>query len=376
VDALKADNRRWVGIVFAAATVPLIALHLFGFGAPTAAAVVLVVGLVIVVLKNQRHRAVALAVISAIELFAAQLEYRAPGWLRLDVVDHPSLVAKAIREEGPGRISVVLDSTESFFLPDNLIRKSRDALYPLRWYEEKLEAIEGYGAPEPLRQAVATELHPPGRALYDLASVRFFVRPSEKPFADLRERLSSPIPLVIRNADLPEDSPVSLSISATALPRAFVVHRLAHASDEEVLQKLSSDTQEFRTTAFSSENVEASGDCSSTAARVDPDHRTVVINVNACAPGVLVVNDSYYPGWKVTVDDEPSRAFVVDYLFRGVAVPKGEHTVRMHYEPLSSELGLGISVLSLAGLAIALTRKRKTAAPEGAAVSRQQPGPA
>ncbi|MFL5319476.1 MAG: hypothetical protein ACJ790_07445, partial [Myxococcaceae bacterium] len=43
VDALKAENRRWVGIVFAAATVPLFALHLFGFGVPTAAAVVLVV---------------------------------------------------------------------------------------------------------------------------------------------------------------------------------------------------------------------------------------------------------------------------------------------------------------------------------------------
>jgi uncharacterized membrane protein YfhO len=44
----------------------------------------------------------------------------------------------------------------------------------------------------------------------------------------------------------------------------------------------------------------------------------------------------------------------VDYLFRGVRLGNGEHVVEFRYEPLSWRIGWIVSVIALAGLALAV----------------------
>jgi len=56
---------------------------------------------------------------------------------------------------------------------------------------------------------------------------------------------------------------------------------------------------------------------------------------------------SYYPGWRVLVDGQPSQLFIADHLFRAVHVPKGEHTITFEYAPLSFTIGIIISVLAI-----------------------------
>jgi hypothetical protein len=68
------------------------------------------------------------------------------------------------------------------------------------------------------------------------------------------------------------------------------------------------------------------------------------LNVMATSSGWLVVSDLYYPGWKVWVDDQSENLLQVDYLFRGIEVREGEHTIRMVYRPLSFYGGFGITV--------------------------------
>ena len=60
----------------------------------------------------------------------------------------------------------------------------------------------------------------------------------------------------------------------------------------------------------------------------------------------VLISASYYPGWRVLVDDQPSQLFIADHLFRAVHVPKGEHTIRFEYAPLSFTIGIIISVIS------------------------------
>lgn len=76
------------------------------------------------------------------------------------------------------------------------------------------------------------------------------------------------------------------------------------------------------------------------------------IDVQAAQDGILVVADSFDPGWHVLVDGESAPMLQVNGLFRGVYVPAGEHTVVMVYAPLSVTVGLLLSGIGLAGSAV------------------------
>jgi uncharacterized membrane protein YfhO len=67
-------------------------------------------------------------------------------------------------------------------------------------------------------------------------------------------------------------------------------------------------------------------------------------------PALLVLNDSDYPGWKVDVDGRRSNWITADYLFRGVLLEPGRHTVRFFYAPDSFAAGAAISGTGLLGL--------------------------
>ncbi len=76
----------------------------------------------------------------------------------------------------------------------------------------------------------------------------------------------------------------------------------------------------------------------------------VVINATLGDPGVLVLADSYYPGWKVFVDERQGKILQANHFFRGVELPAGNHRVEFVYDPLSFKLGLVISSLTAAFL--------------------------
>lgn len=57
------------------------------------------------------------------------------------------------------------------------------------------------------------------------------------------------------------------------------------------------------------------------------------VDVDAAEDGVLLLTDRYDAGWSVTVDGKPARPLQCDYMLRGVAVPKGRHTVIWTFRP-------------------------------------------
>jgi Bacterial membrane protein YfhO len=76
----------------------------------------------------------------------------------------------------------------------------------------------------------------------------------------------------------------------------------------------------------------------------------VVIRARSPRPGLVVLTDNHFPGWKATVDGRPADVERVNYLFRGVRVGAGTHTVEFRYEPLSWTVGWIVSLVALAGL--------------------------
>jgi hypothetical protein len=77
----------------------------------------------------------------------------------------------------------------------------------------------------------------------------------------------------------------------------------------------------------------------------------VVIEASLGGAGILVLADSYYPGWRVFVDGREGKILRANHFFRGVELSPGEHHVEFDYEPWSFALGLRIS-LSTLGLLI------------------------
>jgi uncharacterized membrane protein YfhO len=80
------------------------------------------------------------------------------------------------------------------------------------------------------------------------------------------------------------------------------------------------------------------------------DLHTVTLSVDAGQPGYLVLSDTYYPGWRATVDGQPEAIWRANYAFRAVYVPAGQHTVQFVFDPAIWKAGLAVSGVTLLGL--------------------------
>gem|GEM_PF-3591745 len=78
----------------------------------------------------------------------------------------------------------------------------------------------------------------------------------------------------------------------------------------------------------------------------------VGIEVKARYPGLLVLNDIFYPGWQAFIDGKETKILPANYLFRSVLVPAGNHLVTFKYRPLSLLIGVGMAFLGVIILSI------------------------
>ena len=63
-------------------------------------------------------------------------------------------------------------------------------------------------------------------------------------------------------------------------------------------------------------------------------------------PGLVILADTDYPGWRLTIDGKPASIFRANRMMRGAAVPAGEHTLVYTYESDSFRIGAAISLAS------------------------------
>jgi hypothetical protein len=107
------------------------------------------------------------------------------------------------------------------------------------------------------------------------------------------------------------------------------------------------------------------------ASAVLTKYGTQEMEIRATATGnnLLFISDAYYPqGWEAFVDGTETQILRVDYLFRGVVVPKGTHTIQLKFQPASFTLGQIVSksvsgiiwagILLILGIQYWKTRKR------------------
>ena len=80
---------------------------------------------------------------------------------------------------------------------------------------------------------------------------------------------------------------------------------------------------------------------------VDVQIDSVSLDVTTDEPATLVLTDLAYPGWQVTVDDQPAEPLAINGLFRGVELPTGSHRVEWTYRPRSLRVGIVLAAIGL-----------------------------
>lgn len=65
----------------------------------------------------------------------------------------------------------------------------------------------------------------------------------------------------------------------------------------------------------------------------DTDWNRILVEASTTSPALLVLNDSWAPGWKVRVNGAPQTVRQVNHAFRGVFLEPGSHRVEFFYFP-------------------------------------------
>jgi hypothetical protein len=73
----------------------------------------------------------------------------------------------------------------------------------------------------------------------------------------------------------------------------------------------------------------------------------VVLRAASAEPSVLILSQTYYPGWRAEVDGKRTDVFRADLSLTGVVVPAGSHDVRFVFRPNSVLFGAALSAIAV-----------------------------
>lgn len=221
-----------------------------------------------------------------------------------------------------------------------------DPNFNLGHYFPMIYQIPSFGGSSSLTIRWAQEYRDAARQnprLYDLAGVKYVLQEG----ADEPHGFSGPLRQVFC---LPE---IHIWENPNVMPRAFIVHEAltpvpAYLYDPE----FPFDTKVVLDDPAA---VERLTDDSLPASRDRAEithysYNEVTVECETGAPGFLVLTDSLYPGWEVTVDGQPERVYRADHIFRAVFLPAGRHTVAFRFVQPVFWWGVAVAALTSAGI--------------------------
>lgn len=238
---------------------------------------------------------------------------------------------------------------------------------PVRRYLEYMQSIDPGGSAFTLQGTSVTR-----SPLLDLAAVRYVV--------EYNTGLAPP--LLDGDPGMPlayADRWVRIYENLAALPRVRVVHRLERATDQAAARLAVREAaaraphaagtgldrvaivEPDAAGAFPSPLADAGSLPEAVRIVDDADPDRLLLTAELAAPGLVVVADTFYPGWRAWVDGVETPIHPADLLFRAIHVPAGVHAIELRYEPIPARVGLLVALLA-AAICVALFRRGGRAA--------------
>ena len=72
-----------------------------------------------------------------------------------------------------------------------------------------------------------------------------------------------------------------------------------------------------------------------------------IYNIKSNKPGFVVFSEMFYPGWKAEINNREVELYKVNFILRGLFVPKGDNKIKFYFEPTSIKYGSIIQILSI-----------------------------
>jgi hypothetical protein len=165
-------------------------------------------------------------------------------------------------------------------------------------------------------------------------------------------------PLVEVNESLVPDREINAVLYRfeDALPRAWMSYQPVYVNGaDEALTKLHDHIFDPSTQVIidrSSSNIELSQPINSTTITPSiiinrPSSSRLEIEVETEQPGILVISEWNYPGWRATVNGHSATILSVNYALQGLQLPAGNHVITLRFQPIAVIIGLSISLITL-----------------------------
>jgi hypothetical protein len=91
-----------------------------------------------------------------------------------------------------------------------------------------------------------------------------------------------------------------------------------------------------------------------TITRYEPQRVELVAQLDR--PGLVILADTDYPGWTLTIDGQPASIYRTNRMMRGAAVKAGRHILVYTYDPPSFRIGAALSIAGLLTLTVLVPR--------------------
>ena len=151
------------------------------------------------------------------------------------------------------------------------------------------------------------------------------------------------------------------------LPRAFLVHRFEVVPEEGALDamqrhRFDPNKEVILEQAPTGITLPAEGAAQGSASVVSHNASEVVIQTESDTDAILVLTETFYPGWIAKVDGERADILRANYVFRALPLSAGKHEVSFRFRPQSFFVGAAVScfgVICWLGWAAMLVLRRK-----------------
>jgi len=244
---------------------------------------------------------------------------------------------------------IVAQTASQFGLYD---ARNVDALMVRRYLEFLQIADEGSLRSDVYTQASKTaffgQSNPANKVLLDMANVKYLLDFPSRSWPD--DSVTAQI--VSAGWKLVWDDEMRIYRNPTVMPRAYVTHAAWVVTPGQAADRLADPAFDPRRVTILEDALPADlpgGETTRQPTITIYEPLRVEMQADLDRPGLLVLSDTWFPGWRASLDGGDTTLYRANHNFRAVYVPAGKHKVVFWYSTDLFWLSAVISVVALAG---------------------------